>query len=272
MPSKKSLFEKSDLDWVKISDLNVDHDYQRPIKLDLVQKIVDEFDPRAFGVAEISERTDSTLWILDAQQRVAAIRRMGLDDEIVPCLIHYGLTKDEEAGLFIKLNKNKGVSTYEKYHARVTALDPVAVDIEEIIRNRALKTGPSSASGVIAAVGSCEKIYRGYRSPVRSKCPDVLRKVLDIILTAWEPTKDALSGHMILGLGLVILHYNKRFDVERLKTKLKYHSYSSPSVLLAEAKSAAHLRKGSPADSLAMILVGIYNKGLRSGKLDPWRD
>lgn len=268
---KKELFDKVDLSWETVKDLNVDSDYQRPVKLDMVQKIVDNFNPSAFGVPQVSQRSDKTLWILDAQQRCAAMRRMDRADDLVPCLVHHDLTKKEEAQLFLDLNQNKGVSIYEKYRARVTAGDPVAVDIESIITSLVLKTWSSPSTGTISAVGACEKVYRGHGSRVRSKCPEVFRETLEVIVTAWEPTKSALSGQMILGIGTMLIRHGAKVDLDRLKAKLRLHQYASPGLLVAEAKTNAHVNKRSVADCVASTMVDIYNKGLSTNKLDSWK-
>ena len=269
--SKKSVFEKQDLSWEKLSDLMVDHDYQRELKLAHVDKIAAEFDPDVFDVVQVSQRIGNSLFILDGQQRCAALRRKGDLDELVPCIIHRGLAKEQEAAMFLKLNMQKNVSTYEKFRARVVAGDPVAVDIEQIIYNRGLKTGPGASVGTVTAVAACEKVYRGYRSAVRHKCPKELGRTLSIIVETWTPTKEALSGFMILGMGMMLLHYNHKIDCDRLKTRLKYHEYQDPAHLLVKAKAMAHMRRGSPSDAVAEIMVGIYNKKLRTGKLTPWR-
>lgn len=275
--AKAEGFENHDLAWLKLGELTVDPTYQRGPKSGHIRNIAENFDQDAFGTPVISSRKDGMNATIDGQQRTLALRLLGWSDEaMIPCIVKYGLTIEDEAALFGKLNKTKNMSTYEKFRARYVAKDQAAVEIVGIARGCGLSFFPGENAPVIGAVGACEKIYGGYRSKVRHKCGHILRMTLETILSAFDPNREALSGPMIVGVGLVILNYYSRsginFDLDRLKTKLNYHQYTASNLILAGRGRSEHLG-GSIPDGVASEIVEIYNKGLRSElqRLPPWR-
>lgn len=267
-------FESTELEWVRVGDIRYDYSYQRPIKLALVKKIMSSFDPLGFGVAPLSRRHDGQLYGMDAQQRCTAVWRKFGEEAIVPALVMTGLSVSQEADLWMKLNTKTNVTTLEKFRARVIAGDPIAVDIQQIIQNRGLAIG-FSGPGKIQAVGSCEKIYTGYRTHLQTHHPDKLGTTLTLLVENFGMSKEALNGDLILGVGLILLTYKKRVDVTRLSgvlDRLPGIDNQKAVSLLTRAGVMAKASMGNKIDAIANLVVDAYNRGLRTNQLPAYRD
>lgn len=149
---------------ITLNTLEVDDRYQRPLDPARVDKIAREFDDRRFGVLEISQHNGKAT-VFDGQHRLAAAAKLGMKD--VPCLVHSNLTPEQEAELFIALQRDRrGISQIDRFKARCFMGDPVAHDIESIVAGSGfqIRRDGSGAGQLysIQAVGSLERVYNAY--------------------------------------------------------------------------------------------------------------
>jgi hypothetical protein len=111
---------------IPVADLKIDHSYQRAEVGDTtILAIARNFKWSAFGVLVVMERANGTLYVVDGQQRLAAVKRRG-DIEKVPCMVFQSTGKDHEAQAFLDLNTaRKKVSAHDKFIAAARAnIDP----------------------------------------------------------------------------------------------------------------------------------------------------
>ena len=81
--------------------------YQRPVEQKNVDKLVRNWNSRELYPVIVSFR-DGKFNVVDGQNRIAAMRQMaGGGDVIVPCMIYTGMTYEQEAELYAKLDKGK---------------------------------------------------------------------------------------------------------------------------------------------------------------------
>jgi hypothetical protein len=127
--------EKPKLFWIGISQLRVDHRYQRQIvgrtSEKNVLKIAMEFDWSKFApvvVAEVEE-DEGVYAIIDGQHRTTAAALRGIRD--VPCLIHKA-DLAAQANAFAAINGTvTAISTMQLHAARVAAGDANAVALND---------------------------------------------------------------------------------------------------------------------------------------------
>jgi len=82
--------------------------YQRPVRDCDVTELVREWDPRLLTPLVVSYR-DGRYNLVDGQHRVCAMRRKnGGKDVTALCRVYHGLTYEQEAELYYKLDKAKG--------------------------------------------------------------------------------------------------------------------------------------------------------------------
>src|SRR3990167_4119708 len=103
--------------WLSIPELHFG-DYQRTLDEARVKKIVDNYDPHLIGTILVARRSDGSLWVIDGQHRVAALRLLG--HSVVLATVYADTTDAGEALLFVAANSNRGPpNQWEKFRARL---------------------------------------------------------------------------------------------------------------------------------------------------------
>ena len=82
--------------------------YQRPVEPEDVDRLIAKWDDRLLTPLVVSFR-DGKFNVVDGQHRIAAMRKMADGGNVtVPCLIYTGLSYEQEAELYFKLDQSKG--------------------------------------------------------------------------------------------------------------------------------------------------------------------
>jgi hypothetical protein len=174
---------------VKIADMVVDEKYQRPLSEKFVQKIVDNFDEKQFGVIVCNLRWNGEYAVVDGQHRLEAATRRGRKqlDTVV-----FEIDATEEGKLFSALQANRrAASPIETHKALVFSKDPDAVALDRVVRNNGFRVATDS----ISAVGRMrQQISRGWTLKN-------LDKALKVVAGTWGTTnKNALKMEIVMGL------------------------------------------------------------------------
>lgn len=130
----KHLGKPAEFQWIEISRLRVDPDYQRHI-LDSgranIRRMIEEFSWLKFGTLVVSSRPGGVYAVIDGQHRATAAKLHG-GIEAVPCLIHKASVQ-EEAWAFFATNGNvTRVHALQSFRARVAAGDKAARNLVDI--------------------------------------------------------------------------------------------------------------------------------------------
>lgn len=264
----KSVPRSSSLRWIPIADVEVDMDAQRPLGMAWVKAHEADFDPEQIGYVVVNRRSNGKVYVIDGQHRLALLRQVGWGDQQVQCEYFEGLTQAEEAELFLARNDRKAVQTFAKFRVAVTAKDETACDIDRIVRFQNLVVADQEKEGHIVAVKALSRVHGGAGINVKDG-PAALARTLKTIQKAWGRAPSSFNGKIIEGIGLMQLRYNGGIEQDALANKLAPFPGGAAG-LLGKAKSLRELR-GHPLHScVASILVDVYNKGRRSGKLEDW--
>lgn len=201
---------------VRLDDLITDGRFNRLVRQSHVERIASDFTPAAFGVIELWQREDGTLVILDGQHRCAMLRLLGYpaDVKCAPALVHAGLTLDQAAELFVKLNASKLVNAYDRFHALLTATHTRTCDIDRIVRASGLRVSAGKTDGTISAVDALDKVY-GLGEPEGA----VLAKALRALGGAWGEASEAFASPILRGVALYF-HQHRDSDPDALATAL----------------------------------------------------
>lgn len=226
-----------------------------------------KFNPAAIGVLTVSVRevedpetgeVTARWFLVDGQQRRASLARIGFEHQ-VPAIVHYGLTKDEEAQLFLDLNAREGVGAWARFKARLQAKEEQALAIKEMLDDLDIPLGV----GGFQAIAQADRIYsRGERGPAN------LRFALSILREIYEE----YDGRVLGGLGLFYNEYHQFVDVESFREKLG--RFAPTLIQVVRAAKTIEALYGGKADLLyAEALVNFYNRrtqrGARGGKRLP---
>jgi hypothetical protein len=207
---------------VKLSELFIPEEYQRPFKPNWSKEIAENYRPQLFHPITVSDRNGGGLAVLDGQHRYFAAELRG--DEVIDSEVWVGLSIPEEADLFAMGQKGrKPLTPLELWKARVVSgaeRDPLAAAIDEIVREKdffigKLSTRPTELDtrSNINSVSAAEDLYK----------IGVLGLTLDYINLVWRRADGvvefkATAADVLRGFGLCIDGYEDRMTPERLET------------------------------------------------------
>lgn len=267
--SNKPFKQASKTGWVLVSDLTVYPDVQRQLTPNWVMARVSDFDVDKLGHIVINIRADGTKSVVDGQHRVELMRAIGWGDQKIEAEIFTGLSTEEEAELFLARNDRKAVRKFDKFRVSVSAGNAEAVDISRIVHTAGLAISDQKRDGHIAAVDKLERIYRGASITGARDGAAALNRTLHCIKHSWGSNSAGFQGDVLLGLGMVQLRYNGHIDQKAMAQKLAPIK-GGPSGLLGNARAMHEMRGRPVAHCVAAVIVDIYNRGRRVGKLDDW--
>lgn len=264
---------------VRLADMLVDTSAQRGLVRNHVDNIVNAFDPAKVGTLHVSHRGNGTHAIIDGQHRVAALIRLGYEEWRAE--VYSGLTPSEEANLFIGLNNVRYVRPLDRFRARVTAGDPVALDIVDVARKAGweipLPKEAVAGNGKVTSVAALEAIYNAH---AKADQEDIfagrygVENVLRLLAEAWgyrEPS--IVNPNVLRGVDLFLRRYKDQVDKKMLVKRLNAYP-GGPNRFLANARGLASVSSDSRQSlnsAIAWQLTDVYNRKLSANRLDNWR-
>lgn len=231
-----------------------------------VAKMASEWDPSKVGTITVSKRRDGSMFVPDGAHRTAAAREVG--QRTLPAVIHEGLSRKEEAELFVGLNTFNAPSAISNYMGRVNRGDSDAQEIKDLIEKHGWRIGQNGDDGYISAITAVESIYRSAAgTQPDDRYPEILDWVLDVVTAAWEHDRDAVHGAIIKGLAQLIGRFGSDVDTKKLVAGL---SATRPRIILGKATSVRDAVGGTIPAHVAKVLVGIHNNKRRTNLLPEW--
>lgn len=248
-----------EVELLDLSELIVDHTYQRPVEERFVKGMAAHFDETLVGCLDVSDRRDGTYAILDGQQRYESMKVVGKTTCFASTFTD--MTIQDEAGFFFRKNRDRrAMKGYFGFRARVIAGEPTANEIEEAVRTAGFSLGPSSDhTDVIGAVLACEQAW-AIRSDVRRDC---LTPALRTLGAAWRGREFSLRGPMIGGFA----RFWKAFADDEVEWDVLISSLQGeiggPSNLLGLGRERQVAGpKGGLTRSIAGVIAWGYNRAL----------
>ncbi|MFE7318253.1 DUF6551 family protein [Streptomyces sp. NPDC057555] len=227
----------------------------------VARKIREGFDMGRLGVPQVSARPDGTYIWLDGQNRGALCIAADHGDTKIGMKVFRGLTRKQEAELFLGLNDNRRVQPLYKFMAEVTAGHPEALAITRAAHDHGWVISDSGSSNSIIAVAALRKIYGK-----SSEKGQLLRRTLRIVTDAWGNTSSAANSYVLLGVASVLFEF-PFLDSDALVRKLS-KSPGGPASLLGKGRGYKAVTGGTVVEGIARVVRDTYNSGRRSGKLD----
>lgn len=247
------------LKWIPVADMRVSPLAQRDINQAKVDRIAAEFDPEEIGTPTVNLR-EGHWYIIDGQHRVEAMRQMGWGDQQVQCWTYEGMTQEQEAEKFLRLNDTLAVDRYARFKVGVTAARPEQCEIDRVVRAQQLVVSRDKIPGAIQAVATLERVYRRSDSVV-------LGRSLRIIRDAYGD--DGLEAAVIDGIGHLCARYNGELDESVAVTKLG-HAHGGVNGLLNKAETIRRQTGNAKGLCVAAAAVEIINAGKGGKKLPAW--
>jgi hypothetical protein len=261
---------KTEVKKLPASWLTVDPEVQRLPQPSRVKSIADEWDDLMVGVLTVSHRVSApldqfsdvsnTYVVLDGQTRLEAFRLVAgvpaTNGELL-CEVYEGLTRSEEAEIFLKHNNRRAVHARDTFRIAYVAGQEWAVEISEV-----LSANGWAARGVdvgrplrqFGAVSAARKVYEtGGR--------DALVKTFTTITNAWgSKNRDAVNAHTLYGLGMLHARHPELTSrqLHGFVTKL---GKITPLSLVAEVTADKRRYRQSVQTASYNWVLALYNRG-----------
>lgn len=247
----------SQLRWVRLDQMKVNPQAQRSLNQAWADQLTKDFDPDRMGFIHVSLR-DGWYYVIDGQhRRMAAVQYLG-SDQCVQCHVYEHLTVEEEAQLFLDLNRQKAQDAMSKFKVALTAGLAVETDVDRIARALGLKIGSSAQLEEISCVSALLAAYK-------KRGPGPLSFALRVLRDAYG--YEGFKREPINGLTLIIDRYGNRVDEEQLVKRLKVKTLVE---LHRRGKALRESTGGAAEQCYACAFVEFYNSGGRGQRLQPW--
>lgn len=257
--------------------MRVDHEYQRALQHKRVLEYAAAWDDRLAFALTVSHRGNHDYVVIDGQHRLAAA--LEAHRATVPCLVLTGLTRQQEAALYVVLNtKKRTPSPRDRFKARLVAGDRIAADIAQVVANCGygleLANVKRARVDMITAVATLEHIYRRGMT-LRHKGPHqgavtpeegvaAITRALSTIRDAWPHQRDATSHDILLGVHLFWVYHAEDLSRDGLVSKLRY---TTATQLTRDAMARRAAMGGSRPLWVAHELRAHYNKSKKQGRI-----
>lgn len=259
---------------IRADHLVIDPDVQRMQDARRITKIANEWNDEAVGILTVSHRTGPDgSWrgqeeyvVIDGQTRyLALLERKGADTvAALRCDVYEGLTKEEEASLFLMHNDRKAINPRDLFRLSLTAGEPWAVEIHNItyeygwyVQGDEPPRAQAKHMHRFQAISAVKKVYQSG--------PETLRRTLHIINTGWGFEPNTVINETLMGIGTVIARHPEADDANLIR-KL---SRITPDRYLATVADY-HRVSGvnSKAQAAYRFTIDLYNKGRRSNQIE----
>ena len=239
---------------------------QRELREYRVKELAADFDFDMMGEPVLNWVGNGVYHIIDGQHRVEALKVAlgdGWEKFTIPCRVYKGLSDEEEADMFDRLDNVLAVSAWDKFHTRVTAKREIECAVSKCVSDEGLtikRPGHGYTNGAVTAIATLIRIYK------RSD-GETLKKTLRIVRDAFGDT--GLEARILDGIGLVCHRYNGAIKesaaVERLSTMR-----GGASGLIGKAVTLHKQTGNSMAQCVAATAVEVINRGRGGKKLPSW--
>lgn len=235
--------------------LNIDGRYQRDeVSSRKVMAIARDWDWAIFGTLCVIKRNDETLWVFDGGHRTRASFYRS-DIVLLPCMVHEIESVSDEAKLFVMRNTMvSNVSSFDRYRALTCAEEPVAVQVDDMLKENGLTVGKSAQSpSMFSAVGSLVTAVTEDHKTARKA----------LAFCCGLQRESALSGFVFTGVYTLQKHFEQKgIDIiADHGDKIKSHSVKEIEIRIRQLR--AETGKGGSA-VFARAILELINKGKRN--------
>lgn len=254
--------------------LSVDPDVQRVLNESRARLLADSFEENALSVFTVSARsyldpasnTAKTRYVvLDGQTRLRAIHLFtGTDQSALPvlCQIYYGLTRQQEAEIFLSHNNRAAIRSVDKFRLAIVAKEEWALDLAKVVNSHGFEIGRGArVTHRFTAVSTAKKIM-GLPDGL-----DTLNRAFDLLVRAWGHRANTASAEAIDGVGM--LYHRHGAAVATVSFAKRLARKDTPQTFKANCMSMRGAMRLSRTEASYRYVLSVYNQGLSSNRLEP---
>ncbi len=242
---------------IELDKLTVDERAQRNLTIPRVEAMTRNWMPTAAGTIVVSRRMVDGVekfFVVDGQCRAEAARRNG--EKTISADVHFGLTQQEEAVLFLIKNREASkVSSLDEYQVGLTAGLSLFTDTQAILDKHGLTVGSTSTNSVGAVAGLLQ-ITEAYG-------PGVLDRTLTVAEETYGRTDKTWDGIVISGIGRFLGKHGLEVDDKTLVTKLarkgNVYSFIGTVITMSTLGGTQNAGGGGRAGAAYKLVLDAWN-------------
>ncbi len=238
--------------------------YQRPVLDRVVDKLVREWDPRLLTPLVVSYR-NGRYNLVDGQHRVCAMRKKNGDKDVTAlCRVYHGLTYEQEAELYYKLDRAKGhLRLAHATKALVeSGADAEIIEIKRLLEKAGFVWALDKPTGEAFEVEATRAVINAYRLLGGS----AFSRMLVLNARTWRGAPSSVKASFLSGMALFLKTYETELDDDVFIKRL---SAVDPEEIIRRGKADFSTNKA--ALRFARIILGKYNSQQRGGRKLPYR-
>lgn len=267
--SNNEITQEKRLRLLRLGDLRVSRESQRDFRQHHGDDLLARFDIDEMETPHVHERGDGTLYIVDGQHSVWALKQWlgtDADEQKLHCWVYStGLSGEAaeqwEARKFRALNHRLNTNAFDDFRLAVKAGEPVEADILRTVQTQGLVISKNRGPGAIRSTGTLKKVYlRG--------TAEVLGRDLRIIRDGFGDP--GFEAKIIEGIGLMCQRYNGVLDEDHAIAQLR-KLHGGAKGLMQQAQSTKEKMGCTVAEGVAANAVDAYNRGApKTKQLPSW--
>lgn len=252
----------SELKFIPLALLKPHPRIQRDFSEKWAAELARDFDPEKLGALSVIPNSGKFYYVWDGQHRAEAARRFfdGDAKQQIPCLVYRDAEDSQLADWFLGRNNAKNLQPIDRFKMRCRRGDGVTLAILNSLTRRGLRVSWNAEPGCVRAVQALEAVY--------TKSPALMERTLNVLHAAYVADFSAYAGIVVRGLADMLHRYGEGVNDEQLVHVLK--TQKDPANLAGEAKAAAKALDVGVAQACSHLLVQLYNRKRRVGKLGEW--
>ena len=250
--------------YLYLSELYSGQPYQRPVKDSDVNKLLLEWDPRLLTPLVVSYR-DGKYHLVDGQHRACVLRlKNDGKDTAVLCQVYRGLTYEQEAELYYKLDRAKGHLRLP--HATKALLesgsDPELVEVNRLLEDAGFIWKLDKPAAKDFEIGSTRTVINAYRLLGGTS----FSRMLLLLAKTWHGAPSSLKSYVLSGMALFVKTYETEL---KDATFIKRMSGVDPEEIIRRGK--ADFSTNNASLRYARVIWDKYNSQQRGGRKLPYR-
>lgn len=241
---------------IKPLDTTVDFSYQREFDESRAHNMAKKYDADLIGVPVLSLRSDGSHVRIDGQHRLASAIIAERGNIPVMCEIHEGLSRKEEASLFLRLNGGRSaVRVFDKFKARMVAHEPTALEITATLHKIGLKIVKCPTRHGVMAIQAVEAAFRNGN----------LETSLSTLKQWADGDSEAFEGDLIKAVSFFLKEYDEVTSSE-LASRLQHYA---PMKIRLRMNRSRDQFDYTLQDAAVSVLRDIYNERRTKNRLGP---
>ncbi len=263
---KNNVIVKQEYVDLNIYDLSVHEGYQRNLDLPRANKMAKNFNPNLLDPLAVAKDKDGiTYWVIDGQTRLAMakiLNKQGTFPNTISCRLIKDKTILDHARIFKDINSSsKNISAIDRHKADAFRGDPIAVDIDKILKDYDFIIGKDDGSKYtnnIKSIGAVRRIYQELSI-------DEFRRTFRLLRRTWDGKGKSLHSHIINGLAYFIKRVGPLFNDIDFINKMKF---VKPEEIMKNANSMYTSTGGATSGKYyAIATLQHYNKNRTTKKI-----